>query len=142
MSSGERQRLATWVLRRCTPDYRRDSLIGDLIEQYEERGAWWFWRQALGAVRAHTVGLILTATEREVPAAEYIGDLVMWIALGMCGVIQLPIYANLFISWTPLIRSELSITVVSGMIGADLIGAATTAHGLRIRAARASLLRP
>ena len=142
MSTGERQRLATWVLTRCTPEYRRESLIGDVIEQYEERGAWWLWRQALGAVRAHTIRLLLTATETRVPAAEYIGDLVMWIALGMCGLIQLPIYADLFISWTPLIRSELSIAIVSAVIGAGLIGAATTAHGLRMRAARAGLPTP
>lgn len=137
MSRGEPQRLATWLLTRCTSDYRRDSFIGDLMEQYEERGGWWYWRQALGAVRAHTVRLFLTAAETEVPAAEYIEDIVMGIALGMFGLIQLPIYAVLLISWTPLSRSELSMTVVSTMIGAALIGAATV-HEIRMRTARAT----
>jgi hypothetical protein len=108
------------------------------MEQYEERGGWWYWRQALGAIRAHSVQLLLTATETDVPAAEYIGDLVMWIALGIFAFIQLPIYADLFITWTPLLRSDLCTVVVSAMIGAALIGAATTVHEIRMRKARAT----
>jgi len=138
MSGVERQRLAIWVLMRCTSDYERDSFIGDLIEQYEERGGWWFWRQILGAVRARLVGLVSTAKETRVQATEFIGDLIMWIALGMCALIQLPIYANLFISWTPLGSSEQRTVVVSVLIAGFVIGAATTAHRIRMKAARAT----
>jgi hypothetical protein len=139
MKSREPQRLATWVLSRCTPDYRRESLIGDLMEQYQQRGGWWYWRQALGAARAHSVRLLLTATETQVPAAEYIGDLVMWIALGMCAVIQLAIYSILVISLTPLIASEVSVVVVGALLAASLFGAVTTAHEIRIRTAARGL---
>jgi len=134
MSAGEPQRLATWILTRCTAVSIRDALIGDLMEQYAERGDWWYWRQALGAVRAHGARLLWTATETHVPAAEYIGDLVMCIALGMCGLIQLPIYALLLISCTQLSASESRIDVVSALIAAAVFGMATTVHGLRMRA--------
>jgi hypothetical protein len=139
MSRGEPQRLATWLLTRCTPEHRRDSLVGDLIEQYEDRGGWWYWRQALGAVRAHAVRLLVTATESEVPAAECIEDLVVWVALAIFASIQLPIYADLFISWTSLIRSDLSIIAVSTAIASALIGAATTIQVIRAMTARATL---
>ena len=138
MSGVERQWVATWVLTRCAPDYERDAFIGDLIEQYDERGGWWFWRQVLGAVRAHVFRVVMHATKTRVQATEFIGDLIMWIALGMCALIQLPIYADLLISWTPLIRSQQSIGVVSGLIAGGLIGAATTAHQIRTKAARAT----
>ena len=136
MSGVERQRVATWVLTRCAADYEREAFIGDLIEQYDERGGWWFWRQVLSAVRAHFVRLAIHATETRVQATEFIGDLIMWIALGMCALIQLPIYADLLISWTPLIRSQQSIGVISALLAGGLIGAATTAHQIRTKAAR------
>jgi hypothetical protein len=138
MNGVEPQRLATWILTRCTSDYQRESFLGDLSEQYEERGVWWYWRQALGAVRAHIIRLVVIATETRVQATEFIGDLIMWVALGLCALVQLPIYADLIISWTPMIRSEPKIIVVSAMIGAALIAAATTAHEIRLRAARAT----
>jgi hypothetical protein len=133
MSGPGRQRLATWILTRCTSDYMRDALIGDLLELYEERGSWWYWRQILGAVRAHPVRLLWSAVETRVPAAAFIDDLVIGVALGMCGLIQLPIYALLFIGWTPMTRSESSIVIVSTLIGAALIAAATTVHEIRMR---------
>jgi len=133
MSAREPQRLATWVLTRCAADYERDAFIGDLIEQYQQRGGWWYWRQALGAVRAHVIRLVITATETRVQAAEFVGDLILGVALGLCALIQLPIYADLLISWTPLVRSEQKIVAGSALIGAALIAAATTAHGIRAR---------
>jgi hypothetical protein len=130
VSGREPQRLATWILRRCTPAFRRDSFIGDLMEQYEERGGCWYWRQALGAVRARSTDLLVSATEAEVPAAEYVGDLFMSILLGMCGLTQLLLYVVLVIT---LIRSGFSIVVVSVLVGTASIGAATRAHEIRMR---------
>jgi hypothetical protein len=47
-------RLATWLLERLAPESRRESLIGDLHEQWARgRSAAWYWRQALTAI---TVG--------------------------------------------------------------------------------------
>ena len=137
MSAAEPQRLATWILTRFVSDYQRESLLGDLMEQYEERGAWWYWWQTLSAVRAHVVRTVLASTENEVAIVDFIGDLILWIALGMCAVIEVPIYADLIISWTPMARSQQRITVVSLLIGALLIIAATTVHRLRMRAPRA-----
>lgn len=136
MSEGG-QRLATWLLARCASDYRRDSFIGDLIEQYEVRGAWWYWRQTLGAVCAYTLRAFSTAMETHVPAAEFIGDLTLSIALGIFGLMQLPVYAGLLIAGTPLFRLELSLFVVSATICAALIRAATIGHEIKRRSARA-----
>ena len=39
-------RLAEWLLQRLAASYRRDSLLGDLLEEYQQghsRG--WYWRQ-------------------------------------------------------------------------------------------------
>ena len=137
MNPGDPQRLATWVLTHCTPEYLRDALIGDLLEQYEQRGGWWYWRQALGAVRANAVRALLSATKTNVPAAEFVGDLVTWIALGMFGLIQLPVYVELFFGETPLLRSAMGSAPVSALIVAVLMGAATAAREIRTRMARA-----
>jgi len=42
---------ATWLLERFSDSYRRDALLGDLIEQYRGgRSDAWYWRQALVVV--------------------------------------------------------------------------------------------
>jgi hypothetical protein len=44
-------RLATWLLGRLASGQTRESLIGDLIEQYRNgRSASWYWRQTLGSI--------------------------------------------------------------------------------------------
>lgn len=138
MSQGS-HRLAIWLLTRYSVDSWRESFIGDLIEQYEERGAWWYWRQILGAVRTHVAGLLLTATQTRVPAvqcAEYICDVVLWILLGACGLIQVPLYTALFIGRMPLTKFEGSLLIaVSILVGASLIGAAIAVREIRIRMA-------
>lgn len=41
-------RLAVWLLLRLAPDYRREALVGDLIEELRHRRSRvWFWRQVL-----------------------------------------------------------------------------------------------
>jgi hypothetical protein len=131
----EPQRLATWILTRSASDYGRDSFIGDLVEQYEERGGWWYWRQVLGAVRARFSTTLATAVARQIPAAEFIGDLVMWIVLGVCGCFQLLICAVLLLIWTPLANSDLGIFLGSILVGGILIGV-VAAHEIRSRRAR------
>ncbi len=43
--------LALWLLRRWGSAYHRDSLEGDLMEQYQEgRGRLWYWRQVAAAI--------------------------------------------------------------------------------------------
>jgi hypothetical protein len=44
-------RLATWLLKHFAPTYRRDSLLGDLLEEYQDgRSAAWYWRQTGAAL--------------------------------------------------------------------------------------------
>lgn len=132
--SRQQQRLATWLLTRCAPEYQRDSFLGDLWEQYEERGAWWYWRQVLGAVRLHTLSRFVSSSESDVPVGEFICDLVMTIALIIFAVNQLPMYAVLFLSSTSLSRSQFSTAIVSGSMGAIVMAAVIVARGIRRRA--------
>lgn len=45
--------LATWLLQHLGDRYRRDALIGDLIEEYHQgRSYGWYWRQAFSALFA------------------------------------------------------------------------------------------
>jgi hypothetical protein len=137
MSSTGVPRVATWVLTRCASHYRHESLIGDLLEQYEERGGWWYWRQTLGAVRLHAFRVLLDATKTHVPAAEFIGDLILAIALAIFGFMQFPMYAGLFIAGKPLVHIDLHLVVISATTGAVLLLAAATAHEIRARLTQA-----
>jgi len=47
MSTSEPPVVSTWLLERPAPIHQRESLIGDLREQYHEgRSGWWYRRQA------------------------------------------------------------------------------------------------
>lgn len=48
MTHSHPPRIALWLLERFGPD--NEPLIGDLIEQFETRSRWWFWRQVLAAL--------------------------------------------------------------------------------------------
>lgn len=51
MNTAPPPRLATWLLQRMTSGPRRESLIGDLFEQYRHRpSAMWYWRQAITTI--------------------------------------------------------------------------------------------
>jgi signal peptidase I len=51
--------LAVWLLLRMAPAYRREALIGDLIEEFRSgRSGAWFWREVMQVVYA-TVGALL-----------------------------------------------------------------------------------
>jgi hypothetical protein len=44
-------RLATWLLTRLGPAFRRESLMGDLLEEYQrDRTRRWYWRQTGAAL--------------------------------------------------------------------------------------------
>ena len=51
MSASQPPRLATWLVQHLGSGPRRESLVGDLIEQYRNgRSATWYWRQVLTAI--------------------------------------------------------------------------------------------
>jgi hypothetical protein len=136
--SGGHPRLATWILTRCAPEYRRDSFIGDLVEQYDARGSWWYWRQALGAFRAHWIRRLATANDSAVPAAEYVGDLVTAIALALFAFNQVPFFAEVFLRPTPLFHFKSGDAVADTLIGAAPLGAVIVAHLVRHKTATAA----
>jgi hypothetical protein len=64
MNGGSPPKLALWLLARYAAPYRRDALIGDLIEQYQEgRSRAWCWKQVAAA--------ILTGRARAIRAAPW-----------------------------------------------------------------------
>ena len=55
MSTAQPPRLATWLLVRLASGEKRESLIGDLAEQYVHgRSAGWYWRQVVMALLVST----------------------------------------------------------------------------------------
>jgi hypothetical protein len=45
--------LMTWLLERLAPHHQRESLIGDLREQFHDgRSAWWYRRQVFTTILA------------------------------------------------------------------------------------------
>ena len=51
MNAAQPPQLASWLLRRLAGGSKRDSLIGDLDEQFVRgRSASWYWRQVLSAI--------------------------------------------------------------------------------------------
>jgi hypothetical protein len=53
MNTAQRPRLASWLLRRLACGQKRESLIGDLDEQFARgRSSFWYWRQVLSAILA------------------------------------------------------------------------------------------
>jgi signal peptidase I len=56
-------RLAVWLLQHAGSRYRRESLAGDLIEQFQSgRSDAWFWRQVLQAVCAGVAAVVRRAS--------------------------------------------------------------------------------
>jgi hypothetical protein len=131
MSGGQPQGLLIWLLNRCAPEYGHDSFVGDLLEQYELRGGWWCWRQALGGIRVRAIRSLLTVPGSDVPIAEYIGDLVISSSLGIFALIELRTYAEFMISRVTAARSEFSMIVVSALIGVCLLATVAVVHELR-----------
>ena len=56
MKYSEPPRLSTWLLERLALRHRRESLMGDLLEQFHRgRSAWWYRRQVFGTILAGIV---------------------------------------------------------------------------------------
>ncbi len=53
MKSSDPPRVAHWLLERWASGPQRESLIGDILEQYQRgRSSTWYWRQTISAIAA------------------------------------------------------------------------------------------
>ena len=53
MNSSNPPRVAHWLLERLASGPQRESLIGDMLEQYQRgRSSTWYWRQTIRAIAA------------------------------------------------------------------------------------------
>jgi len=53
MSSVHPPRIGTWLAERFLPAAHRESIVGDLVEQFRRgRSGWWYWRQVCAAILA------------------------------------------------------------------------------------------
>jgi hypothetical protein len=69
---------ATWLIEHFTDPYRRDALVGDLIEEYRGgRSGGWYWGQCAVAVLASG----RRSLSRRLPTLS--GLLVWWSVLGL-----------------------------------------------------------
>jgi len=67
MTAAQPPPIATAMLNRLVSGEKRESLIGDLIEQYQrDRSAGWYWRQVLSAI---LVGVLRDIREHKLRAA-------------------------------------------------------------------------
>jgi hypothetical protein len=92
MSPTSPPRLAAWLLDRLTSGPKRESLIGDLAEQYRhDRSTGWYWRQVLTAilvgaasdVRVHqrlAVRAVLITWVMVIPWAKSTLALYLWVS--------------------------------------------------------------
>ena len=90
MSTTSPPPLAAWLLERLVSHPKRESLIGDLAEQYQHgRSAGWYWRQVLTAILVGTAkdirackrraaGAVLIAWMVVIPWVESTWRLYLW----------------------------------------------------------------
>jgi hypothetical protein len=86
MNNREPPKMAVWLLKRWASPYRRDSLLGDLLEMYRaDRSRLWYWRQVIAA-------LILARARalRSLPGTSFGSALLRFVnALLLAGIIAL-----------------------------------------------------
>ncbi len=89
-------RLATWLLKHLGPAYRRESLVGDLLEEYQlDRSRGWYWRQTVaalfhGAARLMRIGLPQLVLNAALRLLIEMGILLGGISLAQSNVSQHP----------------------------------------------------
>jgi hypothetical protein len=82
MSSLNPPRVAHWLLERWASGPQRESLIGDILEQYQRgRSATWYWRQTISAIAANIASEMWRhkfLTVSVVVFSAYLGDIYMF----------------------------------------------------------------
>ncbi len=93
MNTSRPPALATWLLNRFAPGGKRESLIGDLIEQHHAgRSSAWYWRQSIGAIGGNLAAMLWTHK---------------WVAIGVVALdaILPHLYLSFISRWVTLVES-------------------------------------
>lgn len=62
--------MATWLLKHLGPGYQRESLCGDLFEEYQrDRTPAWYWRQTAAAIMIGATRLLRVKVPKSVLTA-------------------------------------------------------------------------
>ena len=109
MRNSEPPRLSTWLLERLSPEHRRESLAGDLREQFHRgRSAWWYRRQVLGSI---LVGLAADVAAHKVLAvrALVLGWSGLYVIYGVVGPFIQETRMTFFSRWGSTLWGESEI---------------------------------
>ncbi len=95
MNTAQRPRLASWLLRRFVAGPQRESLIGDLDEQFVRgRSSFWYWRQVLSAI------LVFVARDlREQPRLAISSVILTWAIVITWVESTLALYRWVIMTW-------------------------------------------
>lgn len=82
--------MTEWVLAKFTGKQHAAAMMGDLLEQRDQKGAWWFWRSLIGALLAlawrPVLGFVITVYASDwafkIMATQGRG---MWATTGLVG---------------------------------------------------------
>lgn len=94
--------VAEWVLARYAEKQRASAMMGDLLEQRERKGAWWFWRAYAGVLLAAAWRPLLAFVAAVFAAAQAWN----WLMNRQIGIWQ-----------TPVLQAELLVTTFLGVSG-------------------------
>jgi hypothetical protein len=130
-------RVATWLAQRLVSGPRRESLLGDLIEQYRQgRSGIWYWRQVLAAILvgiAHDLASHKTLALRAVTIGltlYYLFSFPVTWAAGIAGtwVSQQVILCEPESFWCQFWRNQLSAELLIYVAGAASGGIVARMH--------------
>jgi hypothetical protein len=131
MTATHPPRLATWLLDRCVGGPRRESLVGDLLEQYpRRRSAVWYWRQVVTTI-VLSVARDISAHKLLAVRAVAMGGLVSvlftvpvhWLSeMTRSSVNDWIVASGHYSFWPVLLSGPLSITFFDCVAGAAIGG--------------------
>ena len=95
MKTSEPPHLSTWLLERFAPRHKRESLMGDLREQYHEgRSAMWYRRQVFGTILAGVAADIIAHKLHAVRALAF-----CWLVTSLLSQFLGWLRPQLFVRW-------------------------------------------
>ena len=136
-------RLATWLLQRFTWGPRGESLVGDLLERYQQkRSSAWYWRQVFAAILASTTSEVAAhklLAVRAVVVGALAGVLltvpIHWLSeITRASINDWIVASGHYAFWPVLLSGPLSITVFQCVAGAAIGGIVARLHQLHAAA--------